>query len=211
MIAHARFPGYLWASVSCEYAGHVCEADFVRSQSKREAPMKSTVVVLAIAIAAFIMGCQDNGNILSPSPIEASQRAELTKRDLCQRILLAGLLHMPGQFNEFAELDGFVEYATTIIPRDPIPPNPQFTVSIDMLVNGNLRPWGSNGPVWHFSGTQQNEVEPIDGETAFLTTRYWVTDLNVWFVLMLRLTETSIEIDQMRLELPKVIRAADTN
>jgi hypothetical protein len=157
------------------------------------------------------VGCHDSSDILGPSSTEASQRAELAKQDRRERIPLVGLLHVPGQFNEFVKLDGFVEYNAIVLPRDPIPPNPQFTVFINMLVNANLRPWGSNGPVSYFSGTSQNEVEPIDGETAFLTTRYWVADLNLWFVLTLRLTETSVAIDQTRLELPKVIRAGDAN
>ena len=167
--------------------------------------------ILAVVVATFVIGCQNSSDILSASRTETSQRAELSKRGLCRGIPLVGLLHVPGQFNEFVELDGFVEYGTTIISRDPIPPGPQFTVSIDMLVNGNLQPRGSNKPVWYFSGTSQNKVEPIDGENAFLTTRYWVADLNLWFVLTLRLTQTTVKIDQMRLELPKIIGEADAN
>jgi hypothetical protein len=171
--------------------------------------MKSAILVLAIAVAAFFSGCQGNNDILGPSSTEASQRAALAKQDRHERIPLVGLLHVPGQYNEFVELDGFAEYDAIVLLRDPIPPNPQFTVLIDLLVNANLRPWGSNGPVWDFSGTSLNEVAPIDSETAFLTTRYWVAGLDMWFVLTLRLTQTCVEIEQMRLELPKVIRATD--
>lgn len=171
--------------------------------------MKDVGIILAMVVTACILGCRDAHDVLSASHPNSAAEAGLLKHDFHERLPLTGILHVPGQYNEFDELSGEVEYNFVVLPVDPIPPYPQFRTYIDISVSGNLKPWGSNGPVWEFSGTARSEIEPTNDESVLLSTRYWVAGAELWFVLTLRITERQAEVYRTLLELPRIVRAAD--
>ena len=175
--------------------------------------MKQFTSALPVFFVALIIGCsEDNSSLNSPTDSMVSE-SRIAKSVVPRQIRLNLLLRTPGEFNSFTEVTGVVEYATTIIPRDPIPPNPQFSIQIDLHLNAELRPNGFTEPVWRISGSTRDDVVPTndDGRTGYLTKRYFVSGLNKWLCLSFTFTAANIELSRSWLELPKVVRDSDVN
>lgn len=126
--------------------------------------MKSTMLVLATTVAAFVIGCQDN-SITNPVAANPSPGSQFSKNVMLplREIPLYGVLREPGGFNAFTEIAGKVVYTSTQIPRDPVPPYPQWAMQVALKVNADLMPLNSNGPVWSISSSSVNELA-LDSE-----------------------------------------------
>jgi hypothetical protein len=181
------------------------------NNNQQEVLMKRFACVLPILLASFIVGCDDGGNVMNAPANGVASEKQFAKPAACRRILLNRILRVPGEFNSFIEVNGFVEYVMTIVPRDPIPPNPQFSILIEMLLNAELRPYEFTEPVWHVAASTNDDVVPTGdgGATGYLTKRYFVSGLNRWLCLSFTLTETSVELSRSWMELPKVVRERD--
>ena len=123
--------------------------------------MKHATFILAIVVAAFIVGCQDN-NIINPTPETPSSSKAASKNPTARTIRLDAILR-EGGFNTFTEISGQVEYTTTTLPRDPVPPNPQFGVLVTLALDAKLKPFGSENPVWRVSNSSRDELSYNDG------------------------------------------------
>jgi len=165
---------------------------------------------LAIAIAVFIIGCNESSNITNPTGSSAVSE-KVTKPIGHEQIPLDLILHVPGAFNSFIQVTGSVEYTITIVPRDPIPPNPQFSLLTDLTLDAKMRPYGYQEPVWYAAASTRDDVLPTgaDGETGYLTKSYYISGLNRWLHLSFTLTVTNVELSGSWLESPKVDRERD--
>lgn len=173
--------------------------------------MKGLTSVLLLHIAAFIIGCNESGNITSPTGNGATSE-RVAKPIGARQIPLDLILRLPGEFNSLIQVTGSVEYTITILPRDPIPPNPQFSLLIDLILDAEVRPYGLPGPpAWYVGTSTRDDVLPTgeDGRTGYLTKRYFISGLNRWLHLSFTLTETDVELSRSWLELPKVVPERD--
>lgn len=173
--------------------------------------MKRAASILAILVSSLIMGCQ-NSNIMEPVTAVAPEALQLSKTQPVNSLALNAVLREPGNIlNSFVEITGVVAYQTTVVTLDPIPPNPQHAVRLNLATDATLRPYNSNDPIWSISGSSEDWMPIPESGTAFLTKRYRIEgrsdgmSLNVRF----RTTLTSIELTSMWLELPRVLRAAN--
>jgi hypothetical protein len=173
--------------------------------------MKGTASILAAMVATVLVGCQEN-SIMDPIAMTASESPQLSKTQPVKTIALNAVLREPGNLvNSFVEVAGQVGYIATVVPLDPIPPNSQYAVRLNLTADALLRPYNSNGPVWSISGSSEDWAAIPESGTAFLTRRYQIEGRNDGMLLNLRfrMTLTSVELSSMWLELPRVLRAAD--
>ena len=183
--------------------------------------MKRAVSILAIAVAAFIIGCQDS-TLTDPTGKMPSIEGRLSRNgpgniiEPVNTLFLNQVLHEPGNaFNSFVQISGTVAYQATVVALDPVPPNPQYAVRLNLTSDAEVRPYQPGGPpmlpVWHVSGTSDDMVPIPDSGAAFLIKRYQIEGrsdhllLNVRF----RITLASIELSSMWLELSPTGHGAD--
>lgn len=173
--------------------------------------MRRTASILAAMVVTVLVGCQEN-SITDPIAVTASDGPQLSKTQPASTLDLNAVLREPGNVvNSFIEVTGQVVYTTTLVPLDPIPPNPQYAIRLNMTTDARLMPANSNGPVWSISGSSEDWAAIPESGTTFLTKRYQIEgrsdgmNLNLRF----RITLASVELSSMWLELPRVLRAAD--
>ncbi len=175
--------------------------------------MKHAAFVLAIVVAAFLVGCQDN-SITNPITEKVSDSMQLSKTLPVDTIPLNAILREPRGFNAFTEVNGQVAYTITIIPRDPIPPNPQYTVLVTLGLDAELKPFGYEDPVWRISDFSRNELAAVEDDGAMsLEKSYRIEGRNdgVSLHLQFYVTERTVTLARMWLELPKAGHAEDGN
>jgi hypothetical protein len=180
-------------------------------QHTTEVAMKSTIFALSLLVAALIVGCQDS-TITDPITATASEGTQLSKTQPVHTLSLNAVLREPGNIlNSFVEINGAVAYQATVVALDPIPPNPQYAVRLNVTADAVLRPYNSNGPVWSISGSSEDWASIPESGIAFLTRRYQIEGRSDGMLLNLkfRITLSSVELNSMWLELPRVLRAAD--
>ena len=177
--------------------------------------MKRTASILTILIAAFIVGCQGN-NITDPITATASEAQRLSKAHPANTLPLNAVLREPGNVvNSFVENIGTVAFTATVVPLDPIPPNPQYAVRLNLTAGAEVRPYQVSVPpllpVWYVSGTSDDWVPIPESGATSLTKRYQIEGRSDRMILNVRfrITLTSVEVSSMWLELPRTGRAAD--
>ncbi len=183
--------------------------------------MKHVASSLAILVAAFIVGCQDN-TLTDPTSNMQSSDGRLSgsvSGDIIaptNTLALNAVLHVPGNvYNSFVQISGTVTYQATVIPLDPIPPNPQYAVRLNLTANAEVRPNEPSvtvmSPVWYVSGTSDDWVPIPESGAAFLTKRSQIDGRSDGMLLNLRfrITLASVELSSMWLELPRVSPAAN--
>jgi len=169
--------------------------------------MKHAASSLAILVAAFIIGCQENNAIVNTELNEEySNQKNVGKSIHWDRLPIHATLVEPrGDVDPLLRIDGVVEYRITIVQRDPIPPSTQEAAILDLRFDACLRPLDLENPVWGVSGSSQNEV-PLSGDTiVLLTKRYRVNGRQdgLTFRTTYRITGFGLEVERMWLELPR--------
>ncbi len=173
--------------------------------------MKRTTSILAAVVATVLVGCQEN-SITDPVAVGASETLQLSKTQPVNSLALNAILHEPGHLhNSFVEIAGAAAYQATVVPLDPIPPNPQYAIRLNLTSDATLRPYNSNGPVWSISGSSEEWAAMPEGGAAFVTRRYQIEGRSDGMLLTLkfRVTLTSVELNGMWLELPRTEHPED--
>ncbi len=181
--------------------------------------MKHAAFVLAIVVGAILIGCEDNG-IINPVADRESLGSQVSQslsknsdHPPCKGIPLIGLMREPGQFNSFIEINGTVEFSIETIERDP--PFPRLWLQVDMILNAELKPFEYQEPVWNVFATTQ-DVVAIGGteKSANLHKRYWIADMGengMWLHITFSVSKSSIAVNSMWLQLPKIVRKYDVD
>lgn len=177
--------------------------------------MKHAASSLAILVAAFIIGCQDNNAILNGfSNEEDSGQRNVGKSVLWDRLPIHATLVEPrGDLDPLLQIDGVVDYRILVEQRDPVPPNPQEAAILELRINAHLRPLGSENPVWGVSGSSQDEV-PLSGDmNVLLTKRYTIKVRHDGLTLRItyRITGFGLEVERVWLELPQSDQVGTAN
>lgn len=119
--------------------------------------MKHAAIILAIVVAAFVVGCQDN-NITNPIAGPISAGMQISTAHSAGTIPLNTVVREPYGFNAFTEISGQVTYTTEIVPRDPIPPHPQWALVVTLTTDAVAKPFGLEEPVWRIVGSSRDEL-----------------------------------------------------
>ncbi len=99
--------------------------------------MKKLLFSLVVFSVLLIVGCQEN-SITDPNPTQVST-IKNSGSTISGTIQLQGSLDNPYPvFNSYLTIDGTVDYQLTVNYLDPIPPNPQEIISVQLNVNAEL-------------------------------------------------------------------------
>ena len=99
--------------------------------------MKNLLLTLAVLFGLLLIGCQEN------SITDPIQNLDLQKSDdpsvTTGTIALEGMLQDPHQvMNSYYIINGEIQYEHTLQYLDPIPPNPQYLVSLNLSATANF-------------------------------------------------------------------------
>jgi len=100
--------------------------------------MKNLLLTLAFFLSVLLLiGCQEN------SITDPIQNTELQKTDnpsiLIGTIALEGLLNDPHPIaNSYYIINGEIQYQHSLEFLDPIPPNPQYSISLNLSASANF-------------------------------------------------------------------------
>jgi len=99
--------------------------------------MKNLLLTLAVLFGLLLIGCQEN------SIVDPLQDTQLLKTDdpslTTGTIVLEGVLQDPHPvMNSYYIISGEIQYQHTLEILDPIPPNPQYIIYLDLSVSANF-------------------------------------------------------------------------
>lgn len=131
--------------------------------------MKKLFFVFALFLALFLLGCQEN-SITGPVQPESNFKTNTgTPSPIKGRILLDGILKVPGALNTYYSLKGSIDYAEQVSSTDSPAPSSFREVTVDLSASGTL----NNSPVstqrldripWYISSNSREQVSvSIDG------------------------------------------------
>lgn len=130
--------------------------------------MKTTVFILSIGVALFVLGCQDNSSLNPVADQQLSSAAiSLNKPAPNPNIIqLRGLLRDPLPFNNFVEINGQVEFSTT----------GQALMEVSLKVTADLAPWGevSDERPWKVNHGTYDRIKLLAGNSISMEKVYLV-------------------------------------
>lgn len=175
--------------------------------------MKATLFILAVVLAGFWMGCQE-AQMTGPEAGSGSDVPSVSK-SFIPSVTLSGLLPEPSPARGgFTEVNGQVTYSLAVVPLDPIPPQPQFLATLDLITSAELRPspLQSQKSPWRISVTSRDIVPLFENGDGVLDRSYTIegrTD-GVRLHLRLRITLTGVTLAGMWLEASRTPAEAGT-
>jgi hypothetical protein len=102
-----------------------------------ECAMKKLLLSLVVFSGLLMVGCEEN-SITDPNPAQVNT-GKNSGSEISGTIQLQATLDNPYPvFNSYIMIDGTVDYQLTINYLDPIPPNPQEIISVQLEVNAEL-------------------------------------------------------------------------
>ncbi len=188
--------------------------------------MKKLLFSLVFFSVLFVIGCQENS---TTDPVQFDQKGDIQKTS--DPLVNSGIITLEGMLqnpypvmNSYYIIDGEIQYQQTLQILDPIPPNPQFLISLDLSITANLTDFCTvcEPPTTGISvGTISIETNNIiymseDADGSYLLEKSFpIQGRTDGMVLMCRfnLTTSSIELAAMWLKLPDIndITANQTN
>jgi hypothetical protein len=174
--------------------------------------MKKFFLTTVVFSVLLIVGCQEN------SITDPITKQDLQKNDdpLVQQgtIALDDLLVDPSlPFNSYLTISGQIDYVLSIEFLDPIPPAPQYYVSLSLQVNARLSdlnaglsdPYSETQPYWPIIGSSQDIIY-VSGDGIYLLEKsFTVRGREDGLILVSRflVTTDGVELNSMQLVLPE--------
>jgi hypothetical protein len=122
--------------------------------------VKNLFLTIVVSSVLLLIGCQENSitDPVSVDPVNKTQN--LSSTDTQGRFPLEGRLINPGDgLNQYFAIEGSIDYIHELVPLDPIPPAPQFFVSLKLNVNAELRdPLSPTDPIWTISDRTEDMI-----------------------------------------------------
>jgi len=154
--------------------------------------MKKFFITFAAFFVLLILGCQENP-ITDPDTNEAVNKDMTSgKTSSTGYIPLEGQLQDPNNPSNYLNISGMIEYEHELILIDPIPPEPQYYVSVNLsvqaIISDDDQPVEIEGVV---NGTS-HDIFYVSEEGIFILDRYYeVTGMTDGMVLFCRFLVTT--------------------
>ncbi|NNJ51948.1 MAG: hypothetical protein HKP17_02165 [Ignavibacteriaceae bacterium] len=177
------------------------------SINTKECAMKNLFLTMAFFLVLLLIGCQEN-SITDPVS-DDSLKKDVTSDTYHQgAILLERVLQDPNNvMNSYFLIQGEIEYEHELVYLDPIPPAPQFYVSLNLSIEAELSDINApNGPVWMISGEATDLIYEFDGGTYTLTKTFSIQGREDGMYLVCRfiVSANGIELDTISLGLADI-------
>jgi len=176
--------------------------------------MKKLFLTLVTFSILFVIGCQEN-SITDPLTVEPTNKVQQTDPSNQGTITLDAMLTNPYPvMNSYFIINGVIEYEHTLFYLDPIPPNPQHVVSLNLSVTAGITDFCTvcDPQTSDFSaGTISNEsndeiaISLWEDEIILLEKSFPIQGRDDGMVLVCKffITGNSIGLDEMWLVLPE--------
>lgn len=154
--------------------------------------MKKFFITLVAVTFFFILGCQEN-------PVfDSGNAAYLNKEQISEKPSQMGTIPLEGQLQDpnfpsnYVTISGMIEYEHQMVFVDPIPPAPQYYISVNLsveaIISDNDQPVEIEGVV---SGTSE-DIFYVSEEGIYILERYYEVDgMTDGMVLFLRFLVTT--------------------
>ena len=163
--------------------------------------MKNLLLTLIAFSVLLLIGCQEN------SITDPAQNLDLRKTDdpsvTTGTIILEGQLEIPNLPNSYLNINGQTDYVHELFFVDPIPPAPQYYVSLWLNVNADLTEPASIDPTYLISG-QSEDLFYVSEEGIYLLEKTFSIqgrDDGLVLVCKFMVTTDGIGLNEMWLEL----------
>lgn len=166
--------------------------------------MKNLLFTLVSFSVLVFIGCQEN------SITDPVQDTGLQKTDdpsvTSGTITLEGLLEIPNQPNSYLNINGQMGYVHKIELLDPIPPTPQYYISLSLSVNADLiDPFSPTDPVWEITSRSEDMIYVSEEGIYLLEKSYSIKGREDGLLLLCRflVTTDGIGLNEMFLVVPE--------
>jgi hypothetical protein len=183
------------------------------STNQKECAMKKLFLTLVTFSILFVIGCQEN-SITDPLTVEPTNKVQQTDPSNQGTITLERMLTDPYPvMNSYFIINGAIEYEHTLGYLDPIPPNPQYVVSLNLSVTADLTyfctvcsPSDEDASVGSISSESNDEmsISIWEDEIFLLEKSFPIQGREDGMVLKctFHVTTIGVGLDEMWLELP---------
>lgn len=165
--------------------------------------MKRFLLALTFCLVLLLPGCQEY-YITDPNQDVSLQKTDVPSIN-SGLILLEGLLEIPNQPNTFLKISGQVKYVHELFYVDPIPPAPQYYVSLILNTNADLTdPSIPKSPVWYISNNSE-DIFYVSEEGIYLLDKIYTIEGRedgLLFYCRFLVTTDGIGLNEMALVLP---------
>jgi hypothetical protein len=169
--------------------------------------MKNLFLTIVVFSVLLLIGCQENS---ITDPIQDIGKQEIQKTDdpsvLSGTITLEGRLEIPNLPNSFLQITGQIVYIHRIELLDPIPPAPQYYVSLSLSVNADLiDPFSPTDPVWTITDKSTDVIYVSEEGIYLLDKTFPIQDRSDGMVLVCRflVTTDGVGLNEMWLAVPE--------
>ena len=153
--------------------------------------MKNLFLTIVVFSVLLFIGCQEN-SITDSGSTEANKGQALGKTNTVQYIPLEDQLQDPIDLTNYVTITGMIAYEHELVFHDPIPPAPQYHISVNLSVQAVIsdgdQPVEIEGLV---NGTSQ-DIFYVSEEGIYILERYYeVTGMTDGMVLFCRFLVTT--------------------
>jgi hypothetical protein len=166
--------------------------------------MKKFFLTTVAFSVLLLIGCQEN-SITDPIDQQDLQKNDdpLVHQDIIE---LNAILEVPDLTNAFLQISGQIEYVHELVFVDPIPPAPQYYVSLSFQVNAELSdPYSENHQDLTISSESQDVIYVSEDGIYLLEKSFTVRGRNDGMILLCRflVTTDGVGLNEMWLVLPE--------
>ena len=176
--------------------------------------MKKLFLTTVIFSVLVIIGCQEN-SITDPIKVEPTSKVQQTDLSNQGTITLEGMLADPNPVtNSYYIINGEIQYQHTLIFLDPIPPNLQYSIALNLSVTADFKnfctacePQISELSDGTISIETNDNVYVSDDGISLLEKTFPIQGREDGMVLVCRflVTTDGVGLNEMWLELPDII------
>ena len=100
--------------------------------------MKKFLLTGVVLSVLLLIGCQEN-SITDPIKVEPKSKVQQTEQTHQGTITLGRMLTDPYPvMNSYFIINGVIKYERTLVYLDPIPPNPQYSIALNLSVTADF-------------------------------------------------------------------------
>ena len=166
--------------------------------------MKKIFLATVAFSVLLLIGCQEN-SITDPIQDPGLQKTDDPSVHT-GTITLEGILELPNQPNSYLSISGQIAYVHRIEFVDPIPPAPQYYVSLSLHVNAELSdPYSENNQDLTISSESQNVIYVSEEGIYLLEKSFTVRGRKDGLILLCRflVSTDGVGLNEMWLVLPE--------
>ena len=154
--------------------------------------MKILFFSFVVFFFLLIIGCQENQITAPITTGEIEKASSFDETSTLGNIPLEGQLQDPNDPSNYFTINGMIQYEHKIIQRDPIPPVPQYYISVNLSVQATIKDDDLPVEVEGIVNSTSEDLVYVSEEGIYILEKYYeVSGLTNGMVLYLRFLVTT--------------------